>query len=106
AVHRIKTQRIMSAQAGDRSNQHGHAAGSLTNLPRHRLCEPFSGGPAHVSQLLAYSVIGKNAEEWGLIQTGQQSLPERVLKHWVTRVIDEIGENDGVFPGEFFPRPR
>src|SRR2546428_13568662 len=65
----------------------------LRNLGRDR----YVGGPTHQSQRFFSPAIGKNVEERRLLQFRRQRLLQSLVKSGLTRLIFEVGQDDGVF---------
>jgi hypothetical protein len=56
---------------------------------------------SHHLQRLANLAIRENVQKGGLLKFNDQCLFQGFVKHSVTSLVVEVGENRGVFVGEF-----
>src|SRR5439155_12373267 len=78
AVHRLQSDYVLAAEAGDGAGQHGLAVAAHANLSRHFLSEPLPGSASHQIQGLAHPLVRQQVEERGLGKLhGETLLEER-----------------------------
>ncbi len=61
----------------------------------------LGGRAAHQLQRLADFAVGKNVEEGRLFEIDGEGLLERAVEDRVAGGVGEVGEDDGIFLGEW-----
>src|SRR6266550_3914437 len=101
AVHRLQSNHVLGAEAGDVACQHGLAAASNANLSRNFRREPVPRSTSHQLQGLAHDLVRQEFEERGLGKLCGETLLQRVVEHRILGRVSEVCQDDGVFFGEW-----
>src|SRR5256884_646212 len=101
AVHRLQSNHVLSAEAGDGARQHGLAAAANANLSRHLRREPVPWSASHQLQGLAHHLVRQEVEERRLGKLCGETLLQGVVEHRIPRHVSEVCQDDGVFFGEW-----
>jgi hypothetical protein len=101
AVHGVDADDVLRAEAGDGAFDGGGTAGALANLAGEFAGEADVLGLSHQGQGLCDFLIGEEIEEGGLFKLGGEALTKCAVEDGVTGSVGEVGEDDGVFVGEF-----
>ncbi len=100
AIHRLQSQHVLAAQAGNGPGNVCLAARALAELTGDVGREPGVGRTCHQLQCLRDFVLGKHIQERRLVQRNVECGLERVVEDRIARAVGKVGENDGVFVGE------
>ena len=101
AIHRLQSQHVFAAQTANRSGDVSLAAGPLAKLAGHLGREFRAGRTGHLLQGLRNFAVGEHIQERRLPQGNVERRLQRVVEDRIARAVGEVGENDGVFLGQW-----
>jgi hypothetical protein len=82
--------------------QNGGTAGALADFPSDLRSERYLRRAVHQTQRLFDALDRCEPQERRLFQLHRQPLAKGLVKYRIARLVFEIGEDDGVFGGEFW----
>ena len=100
AVRRAQSEDVLTAQAADRSIEHGRARRSDAHALSDLRSQPCVRRLLHHRQRSSDAVVRNEAQERRLLQLCREPLAQRVVEHRIAGRVGEVGEHDRVLIGQ------
>ena len=100
AVRRAQSEDVLTAEARDRSFQHGGAPCPDAHALRNVGSQSRIRRLVHQWQRSSDALLRDQAEERRLLELHRESLPQRFVEHRIAGRVGELGEHDRVLVGQ------